>query len=315
MCKAETISLLLPFPLDNHLQLPAGTNTRGWWTSALVQEVTWRFLLCMPTGLQKIKRTQVRGCLKTERKPRLKQWLLWEVELELMGCGSVHVHTCGCECICVNVCVRTWYVPIRPGSMHIFNAHIYKCWTIHLGHRYWWVLWKDCWLLRHSDISENVETSETSVLPGQWVCSDFCGQCSNICFNLSAQGMWYHKSSVSEDKCLIATVVPVAILALIPFCLAYHLLFAIDYSKLEILALLWEVMKPTRACGIKSTIAGSRTNYYLHNQILNWCFSLRLQSIIYAFLPLCKWGEEVNFQSHFWLHGEVWASIARPACR
>lgn len=92
--------------------------------------------------------------------------------------------------------------------------------------------------MRYSEISEDLETSETSVSPRQWVHSDFCGQCGNICINLSVQGIWYHKSSVSEDKCLTVTVVLVVILVLIPFFLAYHLLFAIDYLKLETLALL-----------------------------------------------------------------------------
>lgn len=50
------------------------------------------------------------------------------------------------------------------------------------------------------------------------------------------------------------------------------------------LALLRGRMKPTRARGIKY-LAGSRTNYYLQNQILNWCFSLRLRSVIYAICP------------------------------
>lgn len=88
------------------------------------------------------------------------------------------------------------------------------------------------------DISEDLGTGETSVSPRQWVHSDFCGQCGNICVYLSAQGIWYHESSASEDKCLIVTVVLVVILLLIPLFFAYHLLFAIDYLKLEILALL-----------------------------------------------------------------------------
>lgn len=92
--------------------------------------------------------------------------------------------------------------------------------------------------MRYSDISEDLETSETSASPQQWVCSDFCGQCGNACISLCAQGIWYLESSVSEGKGLIVTVVLVVILVLIPFFLAHHLLFAIDHSKLEILALL-----------------------------------------------------------------------------
>lgn len=90
-------------------------------------------------------------------------------------------------------------------------------------------------MMRYSDISEDPETSETSVSPRQWACSDFCGQCGNTCINLSAQGIRYHKSSISENKCLVMAVVN---LILIPFFLAYHLLSAIGYLKLEILALL-----------------------------------------------------------------------------
>lgn len=102
-CKAETTVLLLPFPPDNHIQLLARMSTWGRWTSAAVREVTWRLLPCMPTGLQKIKWTQVRGCLKTGRKPRVKQWLLWEVELELTGCSAVHVHTYVCVYLCTHL--------------------------------------------------------------------------------------------------------------------------------------------------------------------------------------------------------------------
>lgn len=91
-------------------------------------------------------------------------------------------------------------------------------------------------LLQH--LSEDLGTSETSISPRQWVCSDFCGQGSNICIYVSAQGIWYHESSVSEDKCVIGTVVLVVILVLIPFFSAYRLLVAIDCSKLEILTLL-----------------------------------------------------------------------------
>lgn len=97
-----------------------------------------------------------------------------------------------------------------------------------------------------------------------------------LCSSLPAYRIQPHQSSIPEDKCMVVTIVLVDSLGLIPFFLAYHLLFAIDYPKLKILALLWEIMNLTRAYGIKNIIAGSRTNCYLHNQILNWCFFLKV---------------------------------------
>jgi len=60
--KADTIALLVPFSADNHIQLLARTSTWGRWSSAVVQELSWRLLPCILTGLQKVKWSQVRNC-------------------------------------------------------------------------------------------------------------------------------------------------------------------------------------------------------------------------------------------------------------
>lgn len=94
------------------------------------------------------------------------------------------------------------------------------------------------------------------------------------------------KISISEDKCVLLIVVLVVSLDLIPFFSTYHFLFTIDYPELTILALLWEVMNPTHACSTRSIIAASWSNYYLHNQILNWHSSLKLQWNLCIFTPV-----------------------------
>lgn len=161
-----------------------------------------------------------------------------------MRCSA---HTYMSVCMCIFVRVRTWYVPIRPGNMHMSTC---KCWTIHMVY-----------------LQPNLGSECTVIAVVSRV---------KICSSLPAYRIQPQQSSIPEDKCMVVTIVLVDSLGLIPFFLAYHLLFAIDYPKLKILALLWEIMNLIRVYGIKSLIAGSRTNCYLHNQILNWCFFLKV---------------------------------------
>lgn len=123
-------------------------------------------------------------------------------------CVGIYLCVCLCECI---ACTHGMSLSFQVVCLFL-HAYIYKCRTIHLGDLCGWVSWEDCWLMRC--ISEDLETS---VLLQQWECSDFCGQCGNICITLFTEGIQYHKLSVPEDKCLLVTVMLVVILVLIPF--------------------------------------------------------------------------------------------------